>query len=307
MSETLPSSSEGIRVKLTVCMFNPLVNDKEAAAEQAKKKDANAKQHKHQIQLLADNDIKNLKTVADEGRAAFKRCVSAPYLDYKPDPTEEVKISTRSCWYFLSTSHLSEYLDTMSKFRQRFEMAKQEFIHSYEDILRKANSSDGVGQDFSRFQHKYPSKEAVGQRISFTTFEDPIITSFMPEVFDERIRHEMEQLNQRKQEQVEYSLQAVTRSVTKDLIESAQHVGKQCAAKNKSTSSPIHDSVVERLVENLERATTKAPRDSAELDEAVQIGRELLEELDPDILKANEHSRNKVIAGANRMKDLIQL
>jgi hypothetical protein len=54
-------------------------------------------------------------------------------------------------------------------------------------------------------------------------------------------------------------------------------------------------------------ADRKSPRPSTDLDEAILIGKSLLEDLDADILKANEHSRNKVIAGANRMKDLIQL
>jgi len=307
MSNTSPSTGEGIKVRLTVCMFNPLVNDKQAAVEDARRSEANAELYSSKRKLVAGKDIERLTKISTEGREAFQRLVSSPWLDYKPDPSEQVKISTRGCWYFLSTAYLSEYLDTMSKYRQRFELAKNDFIDSYGEVLRKANSREGLGKDFARFQHKYPSRERVGEKISFTTFEDPIVTSFMPEVFDERIQHEMEQLNQRKKEQVEYGLHTVTKAVTKDLIESAQHVGKQCAAKNKSSRSPISESVVQRLVEKLEMAVCKAPRDSAELDEAVKIGRGLLEELDPDILKSNEHSRNKVIAGANRMNDLIQL
>ena len=195
----------------------------------------------------------------------------------------------------------------MSKYRQRFEMAKQDFIRRYPDLLRKAATSRGIGNDFIRFRHRFPSQDAVGDRISFTTFEDPIVTSFMPDVFDERLRHEMEKLDERKKEQVEYGLQAVTLDVTKEVIKSAAHVGQQCEAKNKSSRSPITESVVERLVEKLEMAERKAPRPSTDLDEAILIGKSLLEDLDADILKANEHSRNKVIAGANRMKDLIQL
>ena len=307
MSSTPTPSSEGIKVRLTVCHFNPLVNDKQAAAEQAKKKDANARQHSHQVHLVDGDDIKALKDVEDDGRAAFQRLVSAPWLDYKPDPDEQVKLSIKGCWYFLSTDYLSEYLDTMSKYRQRFELAKQDFIRRYPDLLLKAATSRGLGNDFIRFRHRFPTQDAVGERVSFTTFEDPIVTSFMPDVFDERLRHEMEKLDERKKEQVEYGLQAVTLDVTKEVIKSAAHVGQQCEAKNKSSRSPITESVVERLVENLEMADRKAPRPSTDLDEAILIGKSLLEDLDSDILRANEHSRNKVIAGANRMKDLIQL
>jgi hypothetical protein len=307
MSSTPTPSSEGIKVRLTVCHFNPLVNDKQAAAEQAKKKDANARQHSHQVHLVDGDDIKTLKVVESEGRAAFQRLVSAPWLDYKPDPNEKVNLSTKGCWYFLSTEYLSEYLDTMSKYRQRFEVAKQDFLRRYPDLLLKAATSRGLGHDFIRFRHRFPTQDAVGERVSFTTFEDPIVTSFMPDVFDERLRVEIEKLDERKKEQVEYGLQAVTLDVTKEVIKSAAHVGKQCEAKNKSSSSPITGSVVERLVENLEMADRKSPRPSADLDEAILIGKGLLEDLDADILKANEHSRNKVIAGTNRMKDLIQL
>ena len=307
MSNTPTPSSEGIKVRLTVCHFNPLVNDKQAAAEQAKKKDANARQHSHQVHLVDGDDIKTLKDMETEGRAAFQRLVSAPWLDYKPDPNEKVNLSTKGCWYFLSTEYLSEYLDTMSKYRQKFELAKQDFIQRYPDILLKAETSRGLGHDFVRFRHRFPAQDTVGERVSFTTFEDPIVTSFMPDVFDERLRVEMEKLDERKKEQVEYGLQAVTLDVTKEVIKSAAHVGKQCEAKNKSSSSPITESVVERLVEKLEMADRKSPRPSADLDEAILIGKGLLADLDADILKANEHSRNKVIAGANRMKDLIQL
>jgi len=307
MSNTITSSSEGIKVRLTVCHFNPLVNDKQAAAEQAKKKDANARQHSHQVHLVDGDDIKTLKDMETEGRAAFQRLVSAPWLEYKPDPDEKVNLSTKGCWYFLSTEYLSEYLDTMSKYRQKFELAKQDFIQRYPDILLKAETSRGLGHDFVRFRHRFPAQDAVGERVSFTTFEDPIVTSFMPDVFDERLRVEIDKLDERKKEQVEYGLQAVTLDVTKEVIKSAAHVGKQCEAKNKSSSSPITESVVERLVEKLEMADRKSPRPSADLDEAILIGKGLLADLDADILKANEHSRNKVIAGANRMKDLIQL
>ena len=109
MSSTPTPSSEGIKVRLTVCHFNPLVNDKQAAAEQAKKKDANAKQHSHQVHLVDGDDIKALKVIETEGRAAFQRLVSAPWLDYKPDPNEKVNLSTKGCWYFLSTEYPVSY------------------------------------------------------------------------------------------------------------------------------------------------------------------------------------------------------
>tara|TARA_R110000751_G_scaffold191247_6_gene296963 strand:- start:713 stop:1639 length:927 start_codon:yes stop_codon:yes gene_type:complete len=308
MSTNNTISNDGIKVKLSIAVWNPRVQDKQAAAERAKAKDANVTQHKHHVVLVDAADVKPLKDIENSARASFSRLVSAPWVEYTPDPDVEVKPSLRGCYYFLSTTYLSEYLDTMARFRQEFNAARQEFIDNYPTLLQKQATSAGVGlADFAKFRHRYPSADRVGERISLTTYEDSIVTSLLPDVVDERIKEELKKLNERKAVQVDHGFRAVTTHVKQDLIETAAHVGSMCTKKNESTSSPITATVVERLVDKLETAQLKAPRHDADLDEAILIGKSIMDDLDADILKANEASRNKVIAGSNRMKDLIKL
>ena len=302
-----PLSDEGIKVRLSVSVWEPKVADKSGAAQVAATRDADARQHSHHLTLAPKEYTAELRTLEAEARKDFHKLVSAPWLDYIPE--KGAKPSLKGCWYFLRTVFLSDYLDKMSVLNQRFTLAREAFIDRYPDLLVAASSSSsgGLGKDFANYRHRYPSHDEIGSRISMTTYEDPIPTTFLPELVDERVRHRMEELAARKFAQYENGIAGVIQSVKQDLVDSVGVLERQCSKKNTSSSSPIHASVVQTVIDSLETSILKSPRHDAELAEAVELGDSIKADLDVDLLKGNEHSRNKVIAGANRIKDLIQL